>query len=161
MGPAGLAGGPTELRDGLRDHLSSALLERGRARLDEGDHLGALRLFSRLLCIDESNDEVLALVQDMHNIGKRPERSPLRIAGALAGMAAAALLTVALWPTPPAPSTTDTRTKDPSASPVPGAVVSTPREPSPSPSVPPPTAAEPAPQTTAPAMAPTVARPEA
>jgi serine/threonine-protein kinase len=90
----------------LDAHLSAVLLDRGRARLDAGDHLGALQLFNRLLCIDESNEEVLELVQGMHSLGDPPKRRPARVAGALGGMAAAALLTFLLWPSPPAPSPT-------------------------------------------------------
>lgn len=107
----------------LDAHLSAVLLERGRARLDDGDHLGALQLFNRLLCIDESNEEVLELVQGMHTLGEQPERRPLRVAGALGGMAAAALLTFALWPSPPpapAPAPAPDPVVDVSPPPLPG-----------------------------------------
>jgi hypothetical protein len=87
----------------LDAHLSGVLLERGQARLDDGDHLGALQLFNRLLCIDEANEEVLELVQGMHSLGEQREKRPLRVAGALGGMAAAAVLTFFLWPSAPAP----------------------------------------------------------
>ena len=88
----------------LDTHLSAVLLERGQARLAAGDHLGALQLFNRLLCIDEANEEVLELVQGMHTLGEARERRPLRVAGALGGMAAAAVLTFFLWPSAPAPT---------------------------------------------------------
>ncbi|MEC7948503.1 MAG: protein kinase [Myxococcota bacterium] len=97
----------------LDSHLSTALMERGRGRLDSGDHLGALQLFNRLLCIDEDNKEVLELVQGMHSLGAPQERRPLRVAGALGGMAAAAVLTFALWPSVPAPAPAPSITSEP------------------------------------------------
>ena len=47
-------------------HLTRVLADEGRKRLAEGDHLAALRLFNRLLSMDEDNAEVLALVQNLH-----------------------------------------------------------------------------------------------
>lgn len=88
----------------LDAHLSTVLLDRGQARMADGDHLGALQLFNRLLCIDEANEEVLVLVQGMHSLGERRERRPLRVAGALGGMAAAAALSFLLWPSAPPPA---------------------------------------------------------
>jgi len=55
---------PWELR--LEAHLSEVLLEEGRRCLANGDHLAALRLFNRLLSMDEDNEEVLTLVQGLH-----------------------------------------------------------------------------------------------
>lgn len=58
----------------LDEHLSTVLLSRGKAHLEEGDHLAALRLFNRLLSIDEDNSEVLGLVQGLHHATRA--RSP-------------------------------------------------------------------------------------
>jgi len=79
----------------LEEHLSTELLERGKAYLADGEHLLALRLFNRLLCIDEDQSEVLALVQGLHEEAAEPERSrPILGAGLLLAVAAAAAL---LW----------------------------------------------------------------
>ena len=61
----------------LEEHLSQVLLFRGKERLAAGDHLSALRLFNRLLAMDEDNEEILALVQGLHveparSVGSRP-----------------------------------------------------------------------------------------
>jgi eukaryotic-like serine/threonine-protein kinase len=53
-------------RASLEEHLRRVLLEKGRARLEQGDYLGALRLFNRLLAIDPENTTVLDLVQGLH-----------------------------------------------------------------------------------------------
>ena len=58
---------PDDYQDHLADHLRQVLILRGRERLSAGDHLGALRLFNRLLAFDEHNDEVLGLVQGLHH----------------------------------------------------------------------------------------------
>jgi eukaryotic-like serine/threonine-protein kinase len=95
---------PDAYEERLNAHLGRVLLDEGQARLDEGDHLGALRLFNRLLSIDEDNEEVMALVQGMHVPSSSVERRPLRIAGGLVGIVAAALFTWVLWPSPPPPA---------------------------------------------------------
>lgn len=51
----------------LTEHLKQILILRGKERLAAGDHLAALRLFNRLLAIDEDNPEVLELVQGLHD----------------------------------------------------------------------------------------------
>ena len=73
----------------LDDHLRDVLLEEGRAYLEGGEHLTALRLFNRLLCIDEENEEVLALVQGLH-----AETRPSRRSHFVVFMAAVSLLAV-------------------------------------------------------------------
>ncbi len=50
----------------LNQWLNGVLLERGKAHLQSGDALSALRQFNRLLSFDEENAEVLALVQGLH-----------------------------------------------------------------------------------------------
>ena len=50
----------------LDEHLRQILIVRGKQHLESGDHLAALRLFNRLLSMDEDNEEVLDLVQGLH-----------------------------------------------------------------------------------------------
>jgi serine/threonine-protein kinase len=50
----------------LETHLGTVLLDSGRARIDAGDYLGALRQFNRLLALDPENATVLELVQGLH-----------------------------------------------------------------------------------------------
>jgi serine/threonine protein kinase len=50
----------------LRVHLDRVLLERGRLALNEGDHLGAQRLFNRLLAFDPNHPQVLELLSNLH-----------------------------------------------------------------------------------------------
>ncbi len=50
----------------LDGYLQEVLMERGKALLERGDHLQALRLFNRLLSLDEDNEEVLGIVQGLH-----------------------------------------------------------------------------------------------
>lgn len=88
----------------LQDHLKSVLLAEGKARLAKRDHLEALRLFNRLLSIDEENAEVLALVQGMHTDQVERESGPLRTWGigvSLLGLAF--VVTWVLWPRPAPP----------------------------------------------------------
>ncbi len=88
----------------LEEHLREHLLVAGKAYLAQGEHLGALRLFNRLLCLDEDNAEVLGLVQGMHSeIEADPQAgsAALRFAGLfLLAVASAAILyaIVALGP---------------------------------------------------------------
>ena len=67
----------------LEAHLTEVLVAAGRERLEHGDHLAALRLFNRLLSMDEDNTEVLSLVQGLHVSVARPARD--RRARLLAG----------------------------------------------------------------------------
>ncbi len=90
----------------LTEHLKVALLESGRALLEERDHLGALRRFNRLLSIDEDNEEVLSLIQSMHHLQVDDHSAPpVRRwwVAALAVPVAAGVLTWLLWPAPPPP----------------------------------------------------------
>lgn len=86
----------------LSAHLLGELMLLGRARLEAHNHLEALRLFNRLLSLDEDNEEVLTLIQGMHSL--QPEEStdskPWWLV-ALTVPLAAGLLTWALWPEPP------------------------------------------------------------
>ena len=91
----------------LEAHLRTALMAQGRTYLSTGDHLGALRLFNRLLSLDENNEEVLALVQGLHGETEK-RRSLLPLAGGAVAIAGAAVF--ALWligaATPPSPEPT-------------------------------------------------------
>lgn len=91
---------PEGYTERLGAHLSAVLLERGRQRIDAGDHLGAISLLNRLLALDEDNDEVLALVQGMHAAAPVPQNRWWG-AAAVGGAVLAALLTWVLWPDPP------------------------------------------------------------
>ena len=111
----------------LHEHLLEVLPEQGRALLDAGDSLAALRLFNRLLSIDEGNAEALALVQSLHGRQVRAASKPRLMAGvALAVLSAAtvALLWVSqgtLEPTdPPAiePGLADERLRVPDPTPL-------------------------------------------
>jgi serine/threonine-protein kinase len=82
----------------LDEHLKTVLLAEGKDKLKARDHLEALRLFNRLLSIDEGNAEVLALVQGMHTDVSRDPPS-LRTWGVGVGVVVAAfVVTWGLWP---------------------------------------------------------------
>ncbi|GDX80175.1 hypothetical protein LBMAG42_19860 [Deltaproteobacteria bacterium] len=85
---------PKETETLLVAHLQTDLLSRGKSRLAEGDTVGALQLFNRLLAMDENHTEVLALIQALH----APPASSTRI-GRLAVIGAATLLLagIAAW----------------------------------------------------------------
>jgi len=72
---------PQTYRERLHVYLMAALLPIGKQCLDDGEHLVALRLFNRLLALDEDNEEVLALVRGLHSEPKR--RRPFELLGAL------------------------------------------------------------------------------
>jgi serine/threonine protein kinase len=89
---------PASYAQRLDDHLKAVLLAEGKWKLKERDHLEALRLFNRLLSIDEGNAEVLALVQGMHTDVSRDPPS-LRTWGMGVGVVVAAfIVTWGLWP---------------------------------------------------------------
>ena len=98
---------PDAYENSLHDHLLSELLLLGRTRLEEHNHLEALRLFNRLLSMDEDNEEVLTLIQGMHSLQLEDDSTDGKRPWWLAGLAiplAAGLMTWALWPDPiPAP----------------------------------------------------------
>jgi eukaryotic-like serine/threonine-protein kinase len=56
----------------LSNHVLEHLLTNGKAHLEAGEHLRALRLFNRLLSLDENNEEVLQLVQGLHVSSAKP-----------------------------------------------------------------------------------------
>jgi serine/threonine-protein kinase len=88
----------------LQEYLRVELLQLGQARLSEHNHLEALRLFNRLLSMDEDNEEVLTLIQEMHNLLPEVKESEGRRSWWLFAITmpmAAGLLTWALWPEPP------------------------------------------------------------
>lgn len=105
----------------LREHLRQVLLLRGKKHLDAGDHLDALRLFNRLLSMDEDHAEVLELVQRLHG---QAQRRPT--AGILGVVAVAALLLLGggwlLWSETgrpePAPGALTEGPRDPVAAPL-------------------------------------------
>ena len=90
---------PEGYQERLEAHLKVVLLDMGRRRLADKDHLGALRLFNRLLAIDEDNPEVLTLVQSMHRASPSQTNRWWGLA-AVGGAVAASLLTWVLWPPP-------------------------------------------------------------
>jgi serine/threonine protein kinase len=88
---------PNAYEDDLSSHLRTHLMKAGRERLEARDHLSALRLFNRLLSMDEDNAEVLDLVQTMHgkvDSGSRPQQW---VAG-LSILVVACALAWTMWP---------------------------------------------------------------
>ncbi|HHO53653.1 MAG TPA: serine/threonine protein kinase, partial [Deltaproteobacteria bacterium] len=79
----------------LEAHLREVLVAEGTRLLEEGDHLAALRLFNRLLSMDEDNVEVLSLVQNLHGDPVQPSRRGAWIAAAALLVSSVALL--GLW----------------------------------------------------------------
>jgi tRNA A-37 threonylcarbamoyl transferase component Bud32 len=57
---------PDPFEKRLSEHVERVLVDEGKRRLAEGDQLGALRQFNRLLSMREDHPEVLALVQGLH-----------------------------------------------------------------------------------------------
>ncbi len=92
---------PQGYAERLTDRLGGVLLREGRARLERGDHLGALQLFNRILTLDEENEEVLELVQGMHRSAGGDHPALRRWGLGLGSLAAAGLITWVLWPSPP------------------------------------------------------------
>jgi serine/threonine-protein kinase len=95
---------PGDYEEQLQTLLRQNLLTEGKERLALGDHLGALRMFNRLLAIDEENDEVLTLLRGLHSLPgsntKRTRLIPIGVA-ALVGVSIAAY---AMWPATPVES---------------------------------------------------------
>ncbi len=109
---------PDDFDQRLDDHLRQILIVRGKQHLDSGDHLAALRLFNRLLSMDEDNEEVLELVQGLHG---EPHRSTRR--GTLLALLLILLVIVGgLWGaqqrTPPPPLPQPAITPTPTTRPV-------------------------------------------
>jgi len=91
---------PYEAR--LKGHLEDHLLELRKKRLADRDHLGALRLFNRLLSMDDENQEVLELVQSMHGaLGEKSGGRRRSLMGALLLAAVAGLLWFVFRPAVP------------------------------------------------------------
>lgn len=93
--------GPSDFELSLRDLLSETLLIEGKARLAQSDHLGALRMFNRLLSVDENHTEVLDLLRGLHTqTAKSANRTKiLPIGGAVLALVAG--ISWAIWPAPP------------------------------------------------------------
>lgn len=81
----------------LDRHVRSVLLTRGRAHLQHGEALQALRLFNRLLSLDEGNEEVLALVQSLHAEPESPLAAQRRWVVAAAALGLMLLLATVSW----------------------------------------------------------------
>lgn len=77
----------------IRETSIAALLTRGRDALSNKERGKALECFNRILCLDESNEEVLTLVD---RIG-RPDRRPA-IAVGVAAVVFSAAVAFAAWP---------------------------------------------------------------
>jgi len=110
---------PEAYEERLNTHLAGRLIDLGKERLAGRDHLGALRLFNRLLSIDDENEEVLHLVQSMHGArraGPRPARRMLAGAGLLLACMG---LAWALWPQAPTDHEAAARNGDGGADPRP------------------------------------------
>ncbi len=58
---------PDTYTERLDTHVQRTVLARGKESLEAGDALSALRLFNRLLAMDEDNEEVLELVASLHH----------------------------------------------------------------------------------------------
>lgn len=97
---------PEAYERALEAFLHERLLHMGRARMEAGDHLAGLRLINRLLCMDEENEDALALLQQFHGM----EEAPTRQRRGLAWLAAAVLFVTfgslaawSWWAGPPLP----------------------------------------------------------
>ena len=128
------------LESRLDAHLRVALLDNGRAALECDDHLTALRLFNRLLSIDEENQEVLELVQGMHTqVRTKPPTRRIAwsaLAAAAVGLGLVLVLTWMAGDRTPTPTTTVTELPEPTPEPEP--LVELGSSPSPLPEITPP-----------------------
>ena len=90
---------PIDFEEKLRADLRVLLLASGKEKLVAKDHLSALRIFNRLLSIDEDNEEVLQLIRGMHADAPRTSRGfkPLLLGATI--LAIVALVTFFIWPT--------------------------------------------------------------
>jgi len=89
---------PEAYNERLNDLLSERLLETGKQRLANHDHLGALRMFNRLLSIDESNEEVLDLIRGMHGVGHDTKPRWRILAIGIGVLVCAAMVSWSFWP---------------------------------------------------------------
>jgi tRNA A-37 threonylcarbamoyl transferase component Bud32 len=96
---------PSGFTEALEAHLVGALALRGQEYMASGNHLGALRLYNRVLSVDDDNTDVMALIDSLHGEETRRKR---RVVGARTAIGAvlallgvgAAAAAFALWPTP-------------------------------------------------------------
>jgi serine/threonine-protein kinase len=98
---------PDDYRRRLALHIRENLLSNGKDYLDAGEHLKALRMFNRLLSLDENNEEVLKLIQGLHVAApsdSKSRRSWLPLAGVLVAVAVAAILYLGLEHESPEPA---------------------------------------------------------
>ncbi len=88
----------------LHARVSEVLLETGKEHIDRGETLTALRLFNRLLSMDEENEEVLELIRSLHAEPEPPRRRDPRPWAALAFLGVLLVAgAYALWPATPPP----------------------------------------------------------
>ena len=96
----------------LDTHLREILLTEGKAKLEQGESLDALRLLNRLISIEPHNTEVLSLVRGLHEATSRqnPNSNRRMVFGAVALAAFSTVAVVLLQPPdpPPAPPTVET-----------------------------------------------------
>lgn len=102
---------PNDYGEQLQSLLRVELLTRGKERLAENDHLGALRMFNRLLSMDEQNEEVLDLLRGLHSMPRPGQRRARLIPIGIGALTLTALTSVLVWPDDPA----DTAGTSPSA----------------------------------------------
>ena len=103
---------PSDFELNLRTLLSDALLSEGKERLAQSDHLGALRMFNRLLSVDENHEEVLELLRGLHSqTAKTTSRTRLLPIGIGLLVLVAAIAWV-IWPTQPDPGVGPTLSND-------------------------------------------------
>ncbi len=57
---------PSEYVSWLEAHLGRVLAKRGKELIKQGDRVAALKLFNRALYLDDGNQEVLDLLQELH-----------------------------------------------------------------------------------------------
>lgn len=89
---------PGSYEQRLHEWLSTHLFEEGKRRLAEADHLGALRMFNRLLSMDDQNQEVLDLIRGMHGTRKSKYKKRHILPVAFLALVAAVSLVSLMWP---------------------------------------------------------------
>ncbi|MGB0640888.1 MAG: serine/threonine protein kinase [Myxococcota bacterium] len=89
---------PSSYEQRLNEWLSTHLFEEGKRRLADSDHLGALRMFNRLLSMDDENQEVLDLIRGMHGTRKSKYRKRHILPVAFLALVAVAALVSLMWP---------------------------------------------------------------
>ena len=94
---------PNDYENQLLDLLRANLLVQGKERLADGDHLGALRMFNRLLAMDDQNEEVLELLRGLHSMPQPTDNRIRLIPIGLTALSVAGVAAFALWPETPIP----------------------------------------------------------